>query len=221
MTASFDTGIAAPHASAPPFESARCDFPSRELGKGDTLYHAGDPADTIYRVDEGLLKLSVDLLTGKERIINIAGPGDFIGAITPTPLLYGEHAEALSPHVRVRVIARDELDARLKDAVHTAAGEHLARLREALEDSELPVPARIARTFLRLGQRFGHVSHDHVVRLTLPLTHENFAAMVGAARETTTTLLSEMREDGIIQGTRGRYTFNEHDLNEYALSNSF
>lgn len=221
MTASFDTGIAAPHASTPLFESAQVEYPSRELTKGDTLYHVGDPADTIYRVDEGLLKLSIDLLNGKERIIGIAGPGDFIGAITPTPSVYGDSAEALSPRVRVRVIPRDEATDLLKDAVYAAAGEHLVRMREVLEETELPVTARLARTLVRLGQRFGHVSEDDRVRLTLPLTHENFAAMVGAARETTTALLSEMRDAGLIQGTRGRYSFNQADLTDYALSASF
>jgi CRP-like cAMP-binding protein len=94
-------------------------------------------------------------------------------------------------------------------------------MRDALEDTELPVTARLARTFVRLGERFGHVSEDKTVRLTLPLTHDNLAAMVGAARETTTALMGEMREQGILDGTRGRYCFNLKDLSEFAIDAAF
>ena len=50
-------------------------FPRRTLKKGDRLYREGDAADTVFRIEEGLLKLSIDLVTGKERIVSVAGPG--------------------------------------------------------------------------------------------------------------------------------------------------
>ena len=83
------------------------------------------------------------------------------------------------------------------------------------------MPARLARTFVRLGERFGQISEDQNVRLTLPLTHDNFAAIVGAARETTTAVLSEMRDDGVLQGTRGHYNFNLNTLSDFATEASF
>ena len=196
-------------------------YPSRILCKGETLYRDGDVADTTYRVEEGLLKLSIDLLTGKERIVSVAGPGDYIGALTPAHSHYDETAQALSQEVRVSVIPSDTLSEALKTEVASAAGQHMNRLRDALEDGELPVPSRLARTFVRLGERFGHVNEEENVRLTLPLTHDNFAAMVGAARETTTAVLSEMRDEGVLEGTRGRYHFNLNDLSDYASNAAF
>lgn len=220
MTPSFDSTLIAPQSSSLPFSATTRDYPRRELRKGDTLYRAGDPADTVYRVEDGLLKLSVDLLNGKERIVNIVGPGDFVGAITPAHVTFQDSAEVLSPCVTVQVIPCDEVSGELKEQVFTAAGTHLSRMREALEDTELPVNARLARTFVRLGERFGQVADDETVRLTLPLTHDNFAAMVGAARETTTALLSEMRDGGLIRGTRGRYSFNQATLSDFAVEAS-
>lgn len=197
------------------------EFPKRTLKKGGTLYRAGDVADTVYRIEEGLLKLSIDLLTGKERIMNVVGPGDYIGGITPAHITFQETAEALSPQVTLSIIPTEALTGPLRDDVFGAAGLQLSRMRDALEDSELPVTSRLARTFVRLGERFGHVSDDQMVRLTLPLTHDNLAAMVGAARETTTALMGEMREEGILDGTRGRYSFNLHDLSEFAVESAF
>jgi CRP-like cAMP-binding protein len=82
---------------------------------------------------------------------------------------------------------------------------------------------------LRLGDRFGQSIDDGTVasgadrrapsrrvRLTLPLTHETIASMVGAARETTTSTIEQMRRKGLVHGTRGRYVIDVDGLTEYA-----
>ncbi len=209
--------------NSPPFKEIEGNYHSRELVKGETLYYFGDEAESVFRVEEGLFKLSVDIFTGRERIVNIAGPNDFIGSISPIHSTYQDTAEALSPTVKVTIIPKGyaEVDSELQHTLHIATGIHLVRMREALEDTELPVNARLARTLLRLGQRFGHTSENGQMHLTLPLTHENFASMIGAARETTTAIVGEMRQAGLISGTRGHYTFNYQDLSEFAIKASF
>ena len=57
---------------------------------------------------------------------------------------------------------------------------------------------------------------DGLVRLTLPLTHEHLAALIGAARETTTLTLSDLRRRGFVEGTRGRYRFDPARLRDAA-----
>lgn len=191
----------------------------RELRKGDVLYHAQDDAVSLYRVDEGLLKLSLELVSGRERIAQLVGPGDYIGALTGAPY-YGERAEALSAKVNVSEVAKDYADA-FQPALLGATGEQLRRVRDALEDTDLPVAARLARTILRLGQRFGHTSETGRVHLTLPLTHDTLAALVGAARETTTALISEMRVREVLSGTRGQYSFEQAKLLEFSYEVAF
>lgn len=220
MTASFDSSIFAPQPTSPLVRADKHSYPVRELSKGDMLYYLGDEAEAIFRIEEGLLKQSVDLLNGRERITSIAGPGDLVGAISAVHHAYQDNVEALSPRVLVQAIPREHLGEELKDALHIALSQQLTRLRDALEDSELPVNARLARTLLRLGQRFGQSAENNQVRLTLPLTHENFAAMIGAARETTTAVLSEMRSDGLISGTRGQYSFDSSQLSDFAVSSA-
>lgn len=221
MTAPFETHLLGTQRGGPPPTQVGLDFPRRELGKGDALYRSGDAADTVYRIDEGLIKLGIDVLTGKERIVGVAGPGDFIGALTPGFERFQESAEALSPKVVVRVVPIDQARALLGDDLLHAAGVQLWRLREALEDGELPVTARLARTLVRLGRRFGHTSEGGRLHLTLPLTHENLAAMVGAARETTTATLGDMRHRGVLDGTRGRYNFDPEQLADFAAEAAF
>jgi CRP-like cAMP-binding protein len=186
----------------------------RDLGKGAVLYFAEDEAMSVYRVEEGLLKLSLELASGRERITQLVGPGDYIGAVTASPF-YGERAEALSAKVSLSEMSRAQAQS---EPLLWATGEQLQRVREALEDTDLPVAARLARTLARLGQRFGHTTETGQMQLTLPLTHDTLAALVGAARETTTALLSEMREAGVLRGTRGRYAFEPGALLDYAYA---
>ena len=202
-----------------PPQTALPDALRRELGKGEVLYHAQDEAVSLYRIDEGLLKLSLELPSGRERITQLVGPGDYVGALA-ADVFYGERAEALSAKVSVREVAKENADV-LGSALLEATGEQLRRVRDALEDTDLPVAARLARTLLRLGQRFGQTTETGRVHLTLPLTHDTLAALVGAARETTTALISEMRAEGVLSGTRGRYSFEQSVLLEFAYSAAF
>lgn len=206
---------APPPRTAPPVAAAE-GFPRRELAKGDALYRYGDAATAAYRLEEGLAKLALVVPNGRERIVALAGPGDWVGALTPDLRVHPETATALSPRVRFRAVPREAVPEELRAELERATGAHIAALRASLEDGELPVPARLARTLLRLGGRFGQLGEGGVVRLTLPLTHENLAAMVGAARETTTAVLGELRRDGLLHGTRGRYAFERDALREFA-----
>ena len=216
MTPGLNSFTAAQHRPVPP---TLPDALRRELRKGEVLYYAQDEAVSLYQIDEGLLKLSLELPSGRERITQLVGPGDYIGALTSAPY-YGERAEALSAKVSVSETAKENADV-LLPILLGATGEQLQRVRDGLEDTDLPVAARLARTLLRLGQRFGHTSEAGRVHLTLPLTHDTLAALVGAARETTTALIGEMRAEGVLSGTRGRYSFEQRALLEFAYSVAF
>lgn len=187
---------------------------ARTLGRGETLYRAGEPAIASYTLDAGLVKLAVLLPSGRERIVGVAGPGDLIGALTPCTQTYGESAEALGAAVVVHALEPHHPEH--APTLARAADAHLARLRHALEEVDLPVAARLARTLVRLGDRFGQRGDDGRIRLTLPLTHDHLAALVGAARETTTATLSELRHRGLLEGTRGRYLFDPARLRDAA-----
>lgn len=215
MPLPFDLQVLPDTPATPPPESLR-DYPHRELRRGEALYRVGDEARGVYRVEEGLLKLAFDVADGRERVLGLAGPGEWLGALAPNHLRFLERAVALSPRVLVRALPREGLEPDLERRLFDAAGVQLVRWREALEDGERPVLARLARTLLRLGERFGQQTDDGTLRLTLPVTHEILAAMVGAARETTTALVSELRTQGAVEGTRGRYRLHPEALRDAA-----
>jgi CRP/FNR family cyclic AMP-dependent transcriptional regulator len=50
-----------------------------EFGRKETLFSQGDPSNYIIYLQKGEVKISVVSKTGKEAVVGILGPGDFIG----------------------------------------------------------------------------------------------------------------------------------------------
>ena len=74
------------------------------------------------------------------------------------------------------------------------------------------------RHFNRMSQ-----ANEHSSFVTSPcelplavLTHDTLAGLVGAARETTSSAVQQLRALGLIAGTRGRYLVLPHALKRYA-----
>src|SRR5260370_29388014 len=51
------------------------------VGAGEPLFHAGDPPDGCYRLETGLLKLSVDSQDGERLVIGFLGEGATVGEL--------------------------------------------------------------------------------------------------------------------------------------------
>ena len=51
------------------------------LDAGQVLFVAGDPGDGCYRIDNGLLKVSIVSASGVEPILSILGPGAIVGEL--------------------------------------------------------------------------------------------------------------------------------------------
>ena len=54
---------------------------SVHLAAGQVLFVAGDPGDGCYRVENGLLKVSIVSAAGGERILSVLGPGAIVGEL--------------------------------------------------------------------------------------------------------------------------------------------
>jgi CRP/FNR family cyclic AMP-dependent transcriptional regulator len=186
------------------------------LSAGETLYHQGDEVESAYLVASGLLALAVGASRGRERVVDLAGPGDLVGAVSGRQERYLDTATALGPDTRVVAVPLDAGSDAARDLLDRAAAQRLERLTAQLEEEGVPVAARVAIAFARLAERFGQEVADGMVRLTLPITHDTLAALVGAARETTSAAVQQLRRAGLIAGTRGRYLVLPRALRAFA-----
>ena len=51
----------------------------RDLDQGEVLFHRGDPADSFYYVDTGLIELSLISATGDKKTLEVVNPGRTFG----------------------------------------------------------------------------------------------------------------------------------------------
>lgn len=173
--------------------------------KGQVLFYEGNPAIGVYCVSSGEVKLSKMGAGGRPQILGIVGPGTLMGhrsLLINKP--HGMTAEAL---VDCRVCFFEKkffLD--LLNHEPSVSFEVLKKLSQdldAVEDRlldmvEKPVPVRLARLLLMLKEVHGRPGPKGVV-LTLGLTREEIAEMIGTTQETTIRLLSQFKRKGILR----------------------
>src|ERR1700688_1024540 len=75
-----------------------------------TIFPQGDPADSVVYIQNGRVKLSVVNGTGKEVVVAVLGPGDFLGegCLTGPPIRMGT-ATAIAPSTLL-VIEKKEMN---------------------------------------------------------------------------------------------------------------
>lgn len=189
--------------------------PTRTLEPNAVLYEAGREASSLYIVSSGVLKAIIPTSLGRDRIADLHGPGDVLGLAAIEGGTHTETIQAVHDACLIPLDPQQALnDRKLRDYIFNSMARQLRRSREAIDDAELPVGARVTRTFLRLTKRFGQQSDSQEggIKLPLALTHEDLASLTGSSRVTITRILGELRHEGALSGTRGVYVANPKNL---------
>ena len=177
--------------------------------RGAFLFQAGEVANQLFWICQGIVKLSAPTLEGGERLLNIFWPGDFFGmSWLSRDQRRISSAQALAP-VTVQTTTNGGLPQflRLRPDLHAALLQNMvdqqrrSMLRvEALLSAD--IGARLLAILLDLGQRYGQPIADGD-RLAADLTQEHIAHLVGLDRSTASLLINRYRRDGVLGG-RGR-----------------
>jgi CRP/FNR family transcriptional regulator len=76
---------------------------------------------------------------------------------------------------------------------------------------------RLVTSLYTLAKGFGRPTADGMVAITLPLTHQTLANMIGSNRVTVTRKLIELQRDGFVRSLgRNAIAVNMDRLREYA-----
>lgn len=177
------------------------------LRRGEMLFRQGDPVGAagsgFYGLAAGTLKASTLRGDGREAILAVLEPGNWFGEIT---LIDGEprthDATALSA-VDVLVVAPAAFAQLMRDAAFANAMARLlaARVRVLYglaEDNTLrDLRARVARRLLTLARGDATQSPSARARVTLP--QEALAMMLGVTRQTLSTQLNALADEGVVR----------------------
>jgi CRP/FNR family transcriptional regulator, nitrogen oxide reductase regulator len=185
---------------------ARCGM--RGVDAGEAVHLAGRRAERLYVVATGSVKLTRSTMDGTEVLVDVLGPGGFLGAL---PALgeeaYREDAWALTPGCLLSLTTAD-LDA-VMDAHPTVARDALRALGQRLREAQAaversasaPVEERLAATLLLLAARLGR-PHDGAVLIDAPLSREELASLAGCAPETASRVLARWERAGHVRTGR-------------------
>ena len=173
-----------------------------EYGANRTIFWQGDPADSVFHLRRGKVKLSVTSQQGKEAIVALLGAGEFFGegCLAGQPLRIAT-ATAMTDCTLARIekalMARtlhDQHDFSELFVMHLLSRNirYEADLVDQLFNSS---EKRLARMLLLLAN-FGKESRTETV---VPrVSQENLAQMVGTTRSRVSHFMNKFRELGFI-----------------------
>ena len=186
-------------------EALRSSMLEKHLAKGEVLFHEGDPADRLYVITEGKVKLGQTSADGRESLLLILGPGEMFGELSLfDPGQRASTATALTD-ATVLGLGNDQLRPWLTGrpevatALLRALAHRLRRQNDALADLVFSdVPGRVAKALMDLGEKFGRVTPEGLL-VTHDMTQEELAQLVGASRETVNKALADFTQRGWIR----------------------
>ncbi len=166
--------------------------------KGEIIYSAGDSGDKLYVPHRGSVKISRTSPNGKEQVIRVVSPGDFLGELSLfSGVPYQEEAQALEK-TTLCVIEGKKLKVlmeRYPSITFKVMAELSRRLETAqnlIEDINLrSVEERLASALLKAAG-----DNDEVV---LNMTKGDFASQIGMSQETLSRKLTALQDQGLIQ----------------------
>jgi CRP/FNR family transcriptional regulator, cyclic AMP receptor protein len=175
---------------------------SRDYRPDQGVFAQGDPADAVFYLQSGKVKLSVVSSRGKEAVIGILGRGTFFGEgclagqalrMSTASALQASTVVRVSKQTMVGLLHREPVFAELFTAYLLTRN---VRIEEDLIDQLFnSSEKRLARVLLLLAQ-FGKTSEPETV---IPkMTQDTLASMIGTTRSRVSYFMNRFRKMGFI-----------------------
>ncbi|MEX2035555.1 MAG: Crp/Fnr family transcriptional regulator [Xanthobacteraceae bacterium] len=182
------------------------------LSADEVLFLAADPGDGCYRIEQGLLKVSIIAPSGAERILAIVGPGAIVGELS---VIDGRPRSA-----SVAAVRDSELSFVSRAVFQSFADQHpqvyrhlVTLLASRLRDTDavvaagsfLPLKGRVARALLDLSEAFGQDVGQGRILIRQKISQSDVAAMAGIARENVSRILNDWIRLKLVSRLAGYY----------------
>ena len=174
--------------------------------RGQEIFSPGQGEDFVYIVRAGCIRLYKPLPDGRSINLGILGPNtiftqeDSFGGIAS-----GAVAEAMVDST-VSIVPIDDLNGaieqspELASAIVTGMSRRMTELQTLVEHLLVrDTSVRLAVTLMNLATRFGRPAAGGMTAISIPLTHQNLANMIGSNRVTVTRKLLELQEEGLVR----------------------
>ncbi len=183
-------------------------FVESGYAQGQPIFFAGDPAEHLYVVADGYVKLMQHTYSGQNVVLDVLQQGEFFGSLSPdSGTEYADSAIAQTPccllaiqnqdfsailhqHPSVSLKVIEKMAQRLQ-----AANQMIRRL------STQTVEGRMAHILVKLAQKLGQPQEVGLL-IQLPLARADLAEMAGTTVESASRVLSRFQKEGLIASGR-------------------
>lgn len=167
--------------------------------RNETIFNQDDPADQVYRILSGTVRLCRYMPDGRRYIVDFLVPGDLMGFVESPDL--PASAEAVTettlvafPRVCFDRLAREDEAVRKQLLCHLSASLLTAQQHMFVLGCQ-KAKERVASFLLRLADRMDLVCGD---RLDLPMSRQDIADHLGLTIETISRMITALRNDGAV-----------------------
>lgn len=168
--------------------------------KGDTIFSDGDPLEYLYIIHLGRVKIYQLFSSGKEQLLRIVEPGEFIGELALfTKKDLDSYAEALED-TEICAIHRRDMQKMMHENPSIAVNI-LEQFTNRLDETEKlvgslsskDVEMRLASYLLRL------MGEGDSKKVVLPMSKKDLSSYLGTTQETISRRLSNFQTNGWIE----------------------
>jgi CRP/FNR family cyclic AMP-dependent transcriptional regulator len=184
-------------------QAAGVDRTRVDYGPGQAIFTQGDPCAHVWYIAAGDVKVSVLSAVGKEAVVALLGPGEFLGEDgLAGRSAHRNSATTITPTAVLAIAKPDML--RLLHAQQALSDRFIAHLlaRNIRTEAELidhlfeSSEQRLARTLVRLAR---HSTPSAPDRVGLRISQGTLADMIGTTRSRVNFFLNKFRQLGLIE----------------------
>jgi CRP/FNR family transcriptional regulator len=173
------------------------------------IFLEGDPADRLWVVCAGQIKIVKYTSDGQENLLEVITPGEMFGGAGLLLPLHPATAVAMTPAAALSIerepylrLIRQYPDIALR-IIHLL-GERLQAAMKMRVLAVERVDVRLANILLKLCNKVGEPADDGT-RINLPLSRQDLADMAGTTIETAIRVMSRFRKEGLVHTEPGGY----------------
>ena len=187
---------------------------SEMVERGKTIFFPGDPAERVYLLKRGAVRLSRVYESGEEITVALLRENSLFGVLS---LLTGQKSDRFYHSIaftRVDLISAPatsvrqaiEKDARVGLLLLQGLSSRILQTETMIETlTHRDMSSRLVSFLLVLCRDFG-MPGTRGITIDLKLSHQAIAEAIGSTRVTITRLLGDLRNDGLVEIDRKRIT---------------
>lgn len=191
------------------------------LRKGEFVYRLDEPANTLFRIETGRVRVSQVSETGREKLSAFYSAGEIFGEFCVCDLVRRHDQAVAAESLELTSISVSGL-LKLIAQKPEFSQEFLRLICARFSDCQEQVATlsfdtaarRLAKELMKLGAT-GEVQGASGARVAIRLTHEELANLIGTTREVVTALMNQFREGGLIEYDRRGIAVFPEQLEKY------